>query len=149
LFSSHLPAGRNYTYATESVFRFILTSVIIPQPLPSFTIYVIIKHMTNQPEPKYLDEAFEQICQELLATFIKKHQDYGKGNILSIQELGIAFRSAEKIERLKNLLMKQSGDKPANESIDDSWLDVAVYAVIAKMYRRGWFQKLELKAETK
>jgi hypothetical protein len=99
----------------------------------------------SKPEPKYLDEAFELVCQEMLATFIKKHQDYGKGNILSNKELGIAFRTTEKIERLKNLLMTPE-QLPVNESIDDSWLDVAVYAVIAKMYRKGWFQKLELKS---
>lgn len=92
-------------------------------------------------EPRYLDDAFMTICEEMLHTFLQKHRDYGKGNILSIKELGIAFRTSEKIERLKNLLM--ATDKvPANESIDDSWLDIAVYAVIAKMYRQGWFQKL-------
>ncbi|HBD02445.1 TPA: hypothetical protein DCZ17_02965, partial [Candidatus Collierbacteria bacterium] len=69
---------------------------------------------------------------------------YGKGNILSIKELGIAFRTSEKVERLKNLLMDPN-KTPSNESIDDSWLDIAVYAVIAKMYRKGWFQNLELK----
>lgn len=95
-------------------------------------------------DPKYLDEAFEQVCKELLETFRSKHQDYGKGNILSIKELGIAFREAEKVERLKNLLMKQDG-KPANESIEDSWTDIAIYAIIATMYRREWFQKLEMK----
>lgn len=96
-------------------------------------------------DPKYLDEAFKQICDELLVTFIKKHKDYGKGNILSIKELGIAFRESEKIERLKNLLMKS--DNPENESIDDSWMDVAVYAIIARMYREGTFQKLDLSAK--
>lgn len=93
-------------------------------------------------EPQHLDEAFQTVCQELLETFIQKHKDYGKGNILSLQELGIAFRETEKVERLKNLLMKSTD--PANESIDDTWTDVAVYAVIALMFRRGWFQKLEL-----
>lgn len=95
-------------------------------------------------QPKYLDQAFMAICEEMLTTFIQKHKDYGKGNILSIKELGIAFRESEKIERLKNLLMDTS-KTPVNESIDDSWLDVAVYAVIAQMYRKGWFQNLELK----
>lgn len=93
-------------------------------------------------EPKHLDEAFRLVCAELTDTFISKHRDYGKGNILSIQELGIAFRETEKVERLKNLLLKSQD--PANEAIDDTWLDVAVYAVIAIMLRRGWFQKLDL-----
>ncbi|MCD8484290.1 DUF1599 domain-containing protein [Candidatus Woesebacteria bacterium] len=96
----------------------------------------------TQPEPKTLDAAFEVVLQELLETFLKKHRDYGKGNILEIEELGIAFREAEKVSRLKNLLMKS--DDPANESIDDTWIDMAVYAVIALLYRRGWFQKLEV-----
>lgn len=96
-------------------------------------------------QPKYLDEAFATVCEEMLQTFIRKHKDYGKGNILSIQELGIVFRESEKVERLKNLLM-QASKKPANESIDDTWMDIAVYAVIALMYRKGWFQELELES---
>lgn len=101
-------------------------------------------------QPQYLDDAFAEVCKELLETFVKKHKDYGKGNILSIKELGIAFRETEKVERLKNLLMKaESGSSPENESIDDTWMDIAVYAIIGQMFRRGWFQKLELKEEKK
>lgn len=94
-------------------------------------------------QPKYLDEAFSLVTKEMLETFIKKHKDYGKGNILDIGELGIAFRVSEKISRLKNLLCKKG--RPQNESIDDCWLDIAVYGVIALTYRRKWFQKLKMK----
>jgi len=92
--------------------------------------------------PKTLDAAFSEVSDELLKMFLKKHRDYGKGNILSIKELGIAFRMTEKTERLKNLLMTKS--KPANESIEETMIDVAVYAVIGVMFRRGWFQKLQV-----
>lgn len=95
-------------------------------------------------DPKYLEDSFQAICDELLSTFIQKHKDYGKGNILSIKELGITFRLAEKIERLKNLLLNPT-QTPANESIADNVKDIAVYAVILEMYRRGEFQKLEAK----
>lgn len=98
------------------------------------------------PKPKTLDQAFLEIEKELLETFIAKHRDYGKGNILSIKELGIAFRIGEKVERLRNLLMKE--EPPANESMEDSWTDIAVYAIIAKLYQRGWFQELEMDEET-
>jgi hypothetical protein len=98
-------------------------------------------------KPQHLDEAFAQINEELLQMFLKKHRDYGKGNILAVKELGIAMRINEKIERLKHLLMKS--DEPANESIEETWTDVAVYAVLAILYRRGQFQKLEVKSETK
>lgn len=103
--------------------------------------------MAKQTEPKYLDDAFEQVCAELLATFLKKHKDYGKGNIISIKELGITFRVSEKAERLKNLLM--SDNTPENESIDDSWTDIGVYAIIGILFRRGWFEKLEVRPENK
>jgi len=101
----------------------------------------------KKTDPQTLDEAFSVVNDELLAMFLKKHRDYGKGNILTIKELGIAMRLSEKVERLKNLLMKKEmGDKdaPANESIEETWIDIAVYAEIAVMFQRGWFQKLEV-----
>lgn len=93
--------------------------------------------------PKTLDAAYEEVLRELLELFLKKHNDYGKGNILSIKELGIAFRIGEKSERLKHLLMTQNN--PSNESVEDTWMDIAVYAIIGVLYRREQFQKLEVK----
>lgn len=93
-------------------------------------------------QPKTLDQAFSQVNSELLAMFLKKHHDYGKGNILDTKELGIAFRVSDKLNRLKFLLSNDK--KPSNESIEETWVDIAVYSVIAVMYRRGWFQKLEV-----
>lgn len=95
--------------------------------------------------PKTLEEAFDLITSELRETFVRKHRDYGKGNILDTGELGIAFRISDKLSRLKNIL--QSGKKPNNESIDDSWIDIGVYAVITLMYRKKWFQKLSLQEQ--
>lgn len=96
-------------------------------------------------DPQTLNEAIEIVCEEFLQTFLKKHKDYGKGNVISIKELGIAFRISEKGERLKNLLMKN--DTPENESIEDTWTDIGVYAIIGILYRRGWFEKLEVLEE--
>jgi len=93
--------------------------------------------------PPTLEDAFNQITQEMLAVFVKKHKDYGKGNILDTGELGIAFRESDKLNRLKNIL--NTGKKPKNEGVDDNWMDIGVYAVIALMFRRKWFQKLGLK----
>ena len=87
------------------------------------------------------------VATEMKDIFVQKHKDYGKGNILDTGELGIAFRQSDKLNRLKNIL--QSAGKPTNESIDDSWMDMGVYAVIAMMYRRGWFQKLSLQEQKK
>ncbi len=93
-------------------------------------------------DPKYLDQAFEKILAEMLKTFIKKHKDYGKNNILDNGELGIAFRINDKMRRIQHLLKK--GDSPENESLDDNWLDIAVYGVIALLLRQGYFEELNL-----
>ncbi|OFZ40261.1 MAG: hypothetical protein A2070_06900 [Bdellovibrionales bacterium GWC1_52_8] len=94
-------------------------------------------------QPKYLDEAFSQVTKEMLSTFLKKHKDYGKANILDMGELGIAFRISEKFNRIKHLLM--NGKTPTNELLEDSWIDIGVYAAIALLLKRGWFKKLNVK----
>ncbi len=92
-----------------------------------------------------LDQAFSEVNDELLKMFIKKHRDYGKDNILAVEELGISMRIMEKVQRLKNLLM--CNKEPSNESIEETWIDIAVYAVIGVLFRRGRFQELELDPE--
>ncbi len=94
-------------------------------------------------KPKTLDEAFENVNRELLAMFLKKHKDYGKGNILDTGELGIVFRVSDKLNRLKHLLINRQ--HPTNESLEETWIDIAVYAVIAVLLRRSHFKKLEVK----
>jgi len=96
----------------------------------------------SQATPKYLDDAFAKVCEELLAMFIGKHKDYGKDNILDTGELGIAFRVNDKLKRLQHI--HSSGKTPSNESIDETWVDIAVYAVIAVLLRNGQFKKLNL-----
>jgi predicted nucleotide modification protein, DUF1599 family len=93
-------------------------------------------------DPQYLNEAFEKVLAEMLATFIKKNKDYGKDNILDTGELGIAFRVNDKVRRLQNLLDKKQ--QPKNECIDETWLDIAVYSIIAIILRNGQFEKLKL-----
>jgi hypothetical protein len=61
---------------------------------------------------------------------------------LANKELGIAMRVSEKVERLKHLLITQQG--PANESIQETWQDIAVYAIIAVLFEREQFQSLEV-----
>ncbi len=100
--------------------------------------------MLDDHNPQTLDEAFDIVLSEVKEMFLKKHKDYGKGNILSLKELGIAFREAEKIERLKNLLMNNK--EPANESIDETWVDIATYAVLAILYKKGWFEELDVRS---
>ncbi|OGJ16658.1 MAG: hypothetical protein A2632_01195 [Candidatus Pacebacteria bacterium RIFCSPHIGHO2_01_FULL_46_16] len=98
--------------------------------------------MKNTKQSQTLDAAFASVNDELLKMFLKKHQDYGKGNILANGELGIAMRVSEKVERAKHLLV--NNQTPSNESLEETWIDIAVYAVIAVLYKRKQFQELEV-----
>jgi hypothetical protein len=93
-------------------------------------------------KPTTLDQAYQEVADEMLKMFLKKHKDYGKGNILSVKELGIALRISEKIERIKHLLTQ--GATPANESVEETWIDIGVYATIAILLRRGQFENLNV-----
>jgi len=75
----------------------------------------------------------ETITNVLL--FIKKHKDYGSGNVAGFGEVGVVVRCNDKFERLKNLIF--SGNAPNNESIEDNWRDVSNYGTIGFMTHVG------------
>jgi hypothetical protein len=69
----------------------------------------------------------------------RKQQDYGSSNISLNGELGVMVRSQDKVSRLRNLLTKEmKGDLAVNnESVEDSWADLANYGVIGLLLRSG------------
>lgn len=64
-----------------------------------------------------------------------KQQDYGPDNITFSGEVGIAVRCQDKICRLKHLL--ESGGEANNESIEDTYKDLANYAMIGLLLHRN------------
>ena len=87
------------------------------------------------------------VVYEMLSdVLVSKQLDYGPGNINNAPGgamNGILVRMNDKMERLKNLTYHGDGE-PQNESIDDSLVDIANYAVIAMMVRNGsWPKNLE------
>ena len=83
------------------------------------------------------EKAVDSILAELRELMISKQKDYGPGNILSFGEYGVLVRVNDKVERLKNL--HKAGRNPNNESIDDTWKDIANYGIISLMVRRNIF----------
>ena len=80
-----------------------------------------------------------EVYEELSRVLVSKQSDYGPGNINNAPGgamNGVLVRMNDKMERLKNLIYHSEGE-PQNESIDDSLVDIANYAVIAMMVRRG------------
>ena len=88
-------------------------------------------------------DSFERACMnEALAIadiLIKKQHDYGQDNILVFGEEGIMVRLSDKIHRLINLF-KNRNSKPKNESVQDTFTDIAGYAIIGLMLQKDTFQ---------
>lgn len=104
-----------------------------------------------------MNRRYPQMCQELnyilgemYTLLLRKNHDYGTGNIamgtaLATEEdvqlalTGIVIRANDKIQRLINLVVK--GHQPVNEAIEDSFIDLAIYGVIALLVSRGAWGK--------
>ena len=67
--------------------------------------------------------------------FLKKHHDYGPGNISKKGEYGVLNRIEDKVERLSCLFHKIGA--PNFESEFDSWRDIAVYGIIGQLTHQG------------
>ena len=89
-------------------------------------------------EPKTFNEACELVVLDLADLISAKQYDYGKDNILGFGEQGLVVRLWDKINRLKNLIW--NNQRPKNESVEDTLNDIAGYAIIGLMLRRGWFE---------
>lgn len=78
------------------------------------------------------------ITDELLDILYKKHQDYGPLNIAHAPGgalNGLRVRMHDKLARLNHLV--DSGDTPNYETIEDTLIDLANYAIIGLMVQRG------------
>jgi Nucleotide modification associated domain 1 len=83
-----------------------------------------------------------EIMDEIGNLLITKQADYGPGNINNAfggPINGLLVRIGDKFERLKNLY--KGSKKPQHEPIEDSFKDMANYAVIALMIERGKWPK--------
>ena len=80
-----------------------------------------------------LSREFIRVALEDIKTFDSKQHDYGSENIAAFGELGVLVRANDKMARLRNLAERA----PENESVADSWRDLSVYGVIARMVRAG------------
>ena len=88
---------------------------------------------------------FKKIQREQYELFAKKQLDYGPANIgmgkskvktdedVRLSLIGLGTRLNDKLSRLLNLTMNNK--EPKNESIDDTLIDIANYAVMGLIVR--------------
>jgi hypothetical protein len=95
----------------------------------------------NNSNPAFASAVWE-VMDEIGNLLITKQQDYGPGNVNNAYGgpiNGLLVRIGDKFERLKNLF--KGGTLPKHESVEDSFKDMANYAVIALMVQRGTWPK--------
>ena len=85
----------------------------------------------------------QSILAELEQIMVKKHKDYGPMNIAGAPGgpmNGLRVRMYDKLARLNNLV--DTNDTPNYESIEDTFLDLANYAIIGLLVQRGQWEGL-------
>lgn len=97
---------------------------------------------TEQLLQQQIEQAFEHALAEKFSEaedlLVKKHKDYGPKNISESPGgplNGLRVRMHDKLARINHLY--DSGATPENESLRDSFIDMANYAIIALMILDG------------
>jgi hypothetical protein len=99
-----------------------------------------------------MTEEFKRIQREQYELFCRKQHDYGPGNIsvgtqlqtpdeVNISLTGLWFRMNDKIQRLKNLLMSGKKNAVEGETVEDAYLDVSNYGIMATIVKNGKWGK--------
>ena len=70
-----------------------------------------------------------KIALEIAELLDRKGQDYGTENIKKFGSHGVLVRVSDKVERLINL--SKRNNKPNFESVEDTWRDIAGYAILS------------------
>lgn|SRR5574344_2027216 len=97
-------------------------------------------------EYPHIFNSFLTVEKAQLELFSKKHLDYGMSNVAAGTQLkdqaevnfalmGLWYRISDKMSRWKNMTIK--GTKPENESLLDTFRDIANYAMIAQLVTQG------------
>lgn len=91
-------------------------------------------------EPGFIDpKSFEGIIKEMNETYKRKNADYGNSFSKQFEEFGMissVVRLTDKLERLKSLTIGKNQQQVNNESIEDTLLDMANYAIMTVMELR-------------
>lgn len=85
----------------------------------------------SEPVTTYGGVTFRDICNQMIELNIRKSNDYGASYQNLLREFGdvaAVIPLQNKLDRIKNIIRK--GGKANNESLQDSVLDLACYAVM-------------------
>jgi len=112
------------------------------------------KTVVQQMEEEWpqMTAEFRRLQREQYELFLHKQHDYGPGNIsvgsqlqteeeVKLSLTGLWFRMNDKIQRLKTLLMGDRESAVNGEPIEDAFLDVSNYGIMATIVKNGKWGK--------
>ena len=112
--------------------------------------YDVIQKMEEEwPE---MTEEFKKIQKQQYELFLHKQHDYGPGNIsvgtflvtpeeIKLSLTGLWFRMNNKLQRVKTLLLGDKKSAVKDEPLEDAYLDVSNYGIMATIVGRGKWGK--------
>ncbi len=110
----------------------------------------VVNEMENEwPE---MTEEFRKIQREQYVLFLHKQHDYGPGNIsvgtnlqtkeeVKLSLTGLWFRINDKAQRVKTLLLGEKKSVVKDEPLEDAYLDISNYGIMATIVSRGKWGK--------
>ena len=125
-----------------------VTSQYAPQK-PTNDNDVIAKMEAEWP---LMTEEFKKLQREQYELFLHKQHDYGPGNIsvgtqlqtpeeVKLSLTGLWFRMNDKLQRVKTLLMNNRESAVKDEPLEDAYLDVSNYGIMATIVKKGLWGK--------
>jgi hypothetical protein len=107
--------------------------------------------LMEQEWPEMTTE-FKKLQREQYELFCHKQHDYGPGNIsvgtqlktpeeIKMSLTGLWFRMNDKLQRVKTLLMNDRESAVKDEPLEDAYLDVSNYGIMATLVGRGKWGK--------
>ena len=95
---------------------------------------------------------FRRLQREQYELFLHKQHDYGPGNIsvgtqlqtpeeIQLSLTGLWFRMNDKLQRIKTLLLGDKLNAVTDEPLEDAYLDVSNYGIMATLVSRGKWGK--------
>jgi hypothetical protein len=112
-----------------------------------------VNPVVQEIEAKYpeMTKEFKRLMRVQYETFCKKQSNYGPDNIsvgtrldtpedVKLSLTGIWFRSNDKIQRIKQLVVLGGVDN-VGEAVDDTYQDLSVYSIIAQVVKNGKWAK--------
>ncbi len=127
-----------------------MSKVIKDSPRVESEEYNVIEKMEQEwPE---MTKEFKKIQQEQYELFLHKQHDYGPGNIsvgtflvtpeeIKLSLTGLWFRMNDKLQRVKTLLLGDKKSAVKDEPLEDAYLDVSNYGIMATIVGRNKWGK--------